>query len=229
MLMVFNNKAMIDQVIANGYKIVAISENNIDPNFIKASLLLPPFEAMSELVDGNLPGFRAIYWNHLAQRECDFFLCVIYTALISGVKMAIYLDNPDEIGISILSAFSQYMQNSFGIIPDAPQYGSVFMVNSQFALNNLNRVYLHNLIDGREYLMRYPGKGFGVNMVILNKLINDIKPWIKQNSTEEYVKVFAEMKDQLQSCGRYLAVPIYSDPVELNTPEEVLEHDSIYW
>lgn len=229
MLIMFNDRNMLEQVMENGYKIVSISENDISPLFVKASLLLPPFEAMSELVDGNLPGFRSIYWYHLAQRECDYFICVIYTALISGVKIAIYLDNPDDIGISILSGLAQYIQNSFGICPDAPQFGSIFSVNPNFALNNLDRVYSYDLIDGREYLMRYPNKGFVVNNLILNKLINDIKPWIKQNNTEEYIKVFSEMKDQMQSCGRYLAIPIQSDPVQLNMPKEMLENDSIFW
>lgn len=229
----FNYPEFLDRYIQQGFKIVDISEAETNPKFLKASLLLPPYEAISELINGNVNDFRGYYFQYLASKECDYFLCAIYTAMINGSNIALFVNNQDEIGKQILESLVCYLYNSFGIIPEIPVHPETpqvnpFQFNDKLIPNNLDRIYAYDMIDANLYLMFYPGNG-KIHTTMLPKLIHDLKPWVMKNTADNYVDVLTNLKNQMHESGRFLSIPILSLPEEFNIPEEVRNYDSVYW
>ena len=191
-----NNYEQLQKYMSMNFKVVDMSEGVINPKFLKASLLLPPYEAMEYLIEDKMLEFVTIYFNFLSSPECDYFLSMIYYSLLKGNNVVIYVNNTDSIGSKILITLGEYMLNTFDIMPEYIQcgYGMYTNNNMMILASVLYRIYnVYEFIDGYEFLRLYPDNISIDNMSII-KLANDIRPWLEDYSKESYSKFFENLK-----------------------------------
>jgi hypothetical protein len=86
-LYITNKSEVVQNAVYQNCRIVALVENleqlnfNIDSSHVTiGSILLPPFYAVSAENDGNMEAFQNLYYQHLASKEADCFICVVLAA-----------------------------------------------------------------------------------------------------------------------------------------------------
>ena len=201
-LAVTNNYEQLQKYMSMNFKVVDMSEGTINPNFLKASLLLPPYEAMEYLIEDRMNEFKMVYFNFLSSPECDYFLSTIYYSLLKGNNIVIYVNNTDNIGSKILMCLGEYTLNAFDIMPEFIQYGCGMATTNNMAILSsvLYRIYnIYELIDGYEFLRLYPDNIKIDDMSIL-KLANELRPWLEEYTKESYSKFFDSLKIRSKKC-----------------------------
>ena len=141
-------------------RIVAMMDNldtivHLVPNAAPASILLPPYSAVSAFLDGNKQVFFNEYFMHLGSKEADAFICVMLAASARGINILLYVPKDEAENLGFVGAFSQYMFNAYGVCIGNDN-GAPFNFNPNFTVNLLCRLYMHDLISYQELLVEYP-------------------------------------------------------------------------
>lgn len=166
-----------EMFISMGGKIINVSEIPNKSNIIlEGSILLPPYEAMSALLDNNADQFSYIYDMYLFKPEIEEFICAIIRATMNNIPIGVFIDGGDFTSI-ITQVFSSHLSNNFGVMMETPMNG--FMYDNRFDIVNLNRLYMYNLINYEEFLYYYP-PNTPVDSNISYKLAEDIAIWSPQ-------------------------------------------------
>lgn len=135
------------------------------PGKIGGSILLPPYEALACIIDGDDEKFRYEYLNYLNNDiTANKFINIILQALIVGTNMIILLD-PE--GPKFDMILREYFIYSFGIyIGDG---SNQFGYDQKYIPSILNRLYADDDIDAGFFLRLYP-VGVNYDPFILKKL-----------------------------------------------------------
>lgn len=128
-----------------GSKVLYIGElnPNIPEGFIECSVLLPPYEAVSAEIDGDMNAFEAIYGSHLTFSDaCYGMFATILIVLNRGINITIYVENGDE--LSHFNYLLRYIETTYGI-----QIGTAnrpFYYDPKF--NEQTSAILYSYMDG---------------------------------------------------------------------------------
>lgn len=135
------------------------------PQAVGGSLLLPPYEAMSALVDGEENIFKSIYMDYLNNNLSVYkFINIILQALIAGTNIIFLIDSE---GINFEIVLREYFMASFGII--IGDSGHVFSCDITYTPVILNRLYISDDISKETYLTLYPYEA-DIDPFFVNKL-----------------------------------------------------------
>lgn len=134
-------------------KIINVTENGIfldHPNSIKATILLPPLDAMMADADNDINTLRNIYWSYFLSDDVTEFMAVICTVLNRGVNIFMYIPQEEVNEFSFISILLEYIRTVYGICVGTTinQFG--FDINFTQYIADL--LFNNNLLVAEEYL-----------------------------------------------------------------------------
>lgn len=181
------------------HKIILIGEPDkdlmVEFNAISGSLFMPPYEAVMEEMDGNIDGFRNLYYHHLYSNECQEYIALIFRALYEGKKILLYLSK-DESELMYSRVLIEYFASVFGLmISVSPERPANF--NQQFANIVCDLLYLYDLFSINEYFMNRIESPIAT--MILQKLISEMNPYVENRTLEQYQLYFSKYQRAVQS------------------------------
>lgn len=161
------------QSIMQGCKVLYVGElnPNIPQGFIECSVLLPPYEAVSAEIDGNMDMYESIYGSYLTFSDACFgMFATILVALNKGVNITMYVENGDE--LSHLNYLLRYFEGTYGLIVGTAtrQFSYDERFNSQTAA--ILYSYMDGFIDETEFMINQSD----INMLIT---LDQSHPFIK--------------------------------------------------
>lgn len=154
------------------------------PGKIGGSLLVPPYQALAAVIDGDEEKFRYEYINYLAtDMVVSRFINIILQALIAGTNMIILLDKE---GPKFDMLLKQYFAMFFGIIlGDA---NTQFQFDPNYIPAILNKLYADDDINAGYFLSLYP-LNLPFDEFILRKLAFDYQiPFVNDIETTKHFK-----------------------------------------
>lgn len=144
-------------------KVIALVDGNDSslsalPNISIGSILLPPFIAMENFLNGNYLGFVEEYKRHLHLHEATTLMAVIIASAYFGYNVVVYIPQEQEDNFKFTDIFKLHFGNSFGIYMgdlDTNMQDS-YTKSPHFDAVNLNLLYFNDLITGYDFLRQYP-------------------------------------------------------------------------
>lgn len=205
------DKQSVYNLTLSGIRVISITDDDGKdpminmPNYIKASILLPPYEALSLELDGKYAEADYRYENWLCGQEPMSFIYLIALAVLKGIPIALYFDEDTaqmRYVITLLNFIGKVTGLTFGA---GTNYGSM---RDEFIPINLANLMIAGLIDCQQFIMMMP---VGVHLVpqAISMLINYINPPIKHGSPiEVYDKYFMDLIANSHQVNKPLRNPI---------------------
>lgn len=203
----------LEATVLSGAKVITVTDADPQlayqyPNTLNASILLPPYESVSAELDGNKAMAEAVYLSYLNSKEPDTFLSAIFTALVKGISIGIYIP-AEDLEMSFAGTLLGFLYNAYGLSVMTPAIP--FAYNNLFDTRNISKMYLYDLIGPGDLFELYP-EGAPIEPSIINKLIFDINPVLDDYTFENYMKYFnAFLKRVKAAHNRMLISPIERD------------------
>lgn len=169
-------------------------ENYRMPQAIGGSLLLPPYQALELLVDGNERDFEFEYDQYLNNDISVYkFINIILQALIVGTNIIFLVESND---IDFMKVLRRYFAVSFGIILGDSMNPFSFDIN--YTTSILNRLYSCDDISKETYLSLYPLE-FDIDPFCVGKLQADFN--MRFNNIKEAHEYFKRYSQMLKNGG----------------------------
>ncbi len=177
------------------------------PQAVGGSLLLPPYEAMSALVDGEENIFKSIYMDYLNNNLSVYkFINIILQALIAGTNIILLIDRE---GPKFDMVLREYFISAFGIILGDESHQFQFDLN--YIPGILNRLYSDDDINVEYFLRLFP-EDMPFDPFIIRKMAFDTHtPFIN-----DYENQLSELKGKLYN-SKELAEDLTKKRDELNS------------
>lgn len=164
------------------------------PQAIGGSLLLPPYQALELLVDGNERDFEFEYDQYLNNDISVYkFINIILQALIVGTNIIFLVESND---IDFMKVLRRYFAVSFGIILGDSMNPFSFDIN--YTPTILNRLYSCDDISKETYLSLYPLE-FDIDPFCVGKLQADFN--MRFNNIKEAHEYFKRYSQVLKNGG----------------------------
>lgn len=164
------------------------------PGQIGGSLLLPPYEALAAVIDGDEEKFRYEYINYLSTNiTVNKFINIILQALIAGTNIILLMDRE---GPKFDMILKQFFQMFFGIILGD---GNIpFQFDMSYIPAVLNKLYSDDDISVEIFLEAYP-LNMPFDYFILRKLSYDCNITFENDDTA--IQYFKKKNKILQNGG----------------------------
>ncbi len=199
----------LNMCIANSgvRRTVIVSEdpvaNNL-PNVVGGSILMPPYEAMMQLIDGNIQEFNKLYHEYLASPVPDKMIVLLIQALEQGINLLLYLDKDAE--KTFATTLMEHFFYAYGIIIGTPT--NQFSYDIAYDEILVSKMYIYGNISVEEFFVRYPQSAYIQDPVIVSKLIYDVHPNMAPSSSlEQYILYFNEMKNRIKANNNIYLAP----------------------
>lgn len=159
------------------------------PGKIGGSLLLPPYEALISMVDGDEEKFRYEYINYLSTNiTVNKFMNIILQALIAGTNIILLIDSN---GPKFDMVLREYFMSAFGIILGDGSHQFAFDLN--YVPIILNRLYTDDDINVKYYLQLFPEE-IPFDPFIIRKMAYDSNiPFSNDYETGGYFKKMSKI------------------------------------
>lgn len=154
-------------------KVLYIGELNMNlpKGFIECSVLLPPYEAVSAEIDGNIPAFEEIYRNYLTfSEQCYGMFATILIALKNGINITMYIENGDN--LSHMNFLLRYIEQTFGIVVGTAERPFSFLPEFNWQTAAILYSYMDGFISEAEFIYHQNN----ANQLIM---LDQIHPFIK--------------------------------------------------
>ena len=198
----------------NGGKAILITEDpdpyiRNNPATIMGTVLLPSYNVLSAEIDDDPNRADALYYQELAREEPDGYIVSILAALYSGIPIALYFSQ-SEFDMRFVKVFIQYIYQAYGMVP---AYGeTISYILDEYDGQNLDKVYYLGLMTFDKYLYLRPG--ITNNPAVLNKMVYECMPPVKDYEYNTLIEVFSKIKKSIEECGKYYPLPFYRTPGE---------------
>ena len=204
-----------------GYKVLSIMDsetlNGGDqdytnmPNFIHASVLLPPYESIAAELDHRYEEAKFIYHNHLSSKECMDYLSLIALAIMKGIPIGVYFGPMEDIdGMVFPRFFFEFMYNIFGISfrGDGIDYGTL---REEYIPINAEYFLLNDMIDIAGYYDLMP-TGMDLTPKAIQYLDRILRPCIPFKREQDITigdlnEYFKDLIKRCREAGKYLVSP----------------------
>lgn len=134
-------------------KVINVTENGIfleHPNSIKATILLPPLDAMMADADNDINSLRNIYWSYFLSDDVTEFMAIICTVLNRGVNIFMYIPQEEINEFSFIGILLEYIRTVYGICVGT--ISSQFGFDINFTQYIADLLFNNNLLPAEEYL-----------------------------------------------------------------------------
>lgn len=163
-------------------KVISLDEDGVlakNASTLVGTCLLPPIEAKIAEVDGNEQLYDTIYCNHLLEPYQRDFIGVIISCLYKGINLILFLP---ELGYTnttdklIFLIFKLYGIHIGFIGAQDPRIANCYYDETCVPMW-LNSMYILSILSPLEYLYLYPINAMFTDKGIMNKLIDELKPY----------------------------------------------------
>ena len=192
-------------LLCRSAKVVVLDENNPFGNLndvIMGTILLPPYEAMSAIVDGEDKIAIDIYMDYLNGSTQDMFICVLIAALYKGVNILLYV--PEDESFFVYGLLVRFTIYGIQVGKDDVPFG--LMEGAFFDCLRLSSMYVHDIMTSDDFLKSYPNGCLLLDFTI-PKLIEYYNPHLNEYTAESYAKYFNEFKERVKGYKGELQVP----------------------
>ena len=197
-------KLVEDVLYSGGVKVVIVDEENpfqgANNIVVMGSVLLPPYEALAAMIDGETRIFAQIYHEYLCRREPESFIVLLITCLYRGMNILLFI--PDQEADFLQPLLYQFAL--FGIIVGS--VSNVFMINPQQEPQRVILMYLYDYITADEYLKMLP-INVPIDERVLPLLIRDINPHLPVYSKDDYLRYFENYRHRVINSNKPIIVP----------------------
>lgn len=137
----------------NSSKVINVTESPIyveHPNSVKASILLPPIDALMADQDNNIELLRNIYYRYFVSDEVTEFMAIICAVLNKGVNIFMYVPGEELREFSYVGILLEMISNTYGIYIGTSQ--RQFAFDSRFNQYIADLLFNNNLLDINIYM-----------------------------------------------------------------------------
>ena len=172
-------------------KIINIGEPDDDfirkTGAVSASIFLPPYQAASLFIEGNMTGYAQSYFQYLSNKEPSEFIALILRSLKDGNNILLYL-TPDESEMRYAELFTRYLFENFGIYVGNSTYP--FNYNIAYNTKICDILYYFGLMSAEELFTNYSSDLLNLSLIPL--LIQEMNPYlgIKNPTIVDYTNYF---------------------------------------
>lgn len=194
---------LVEQAMIQGFRVIYLGDPlSIDPayrdKFAIATSLVPDYNAMALLVDGNIDGFIQMYMMSLNSKSAMEMMSVILACLYKGVSIIFYLP-PEASGLNFIQYLLQYIELNFGITTNTKT--TQFAFKPEFFGRIVELLYLNNFVSAQEYLIN----STSLDDMTIRKLVVELHPMVSDpTNINEIVAWFSRYKDELVKTGKPL-------------------------
>lgn len=195
-----------------GGKVLMITEDEDPrlqyiPSKITASILLPPYGALSDELDGMLDRSRAKYYQYLSSQEPSEFIAVLMAATVQGINIGLYFG--DQLSdLKFPWVFLDYLAAYKGLT--VGYRNGMPALDERILPMTLLELYSKGLVSAEQYLMYMP-VGYDIHPFMLNELIRIFRPAFVDNG--DYNAYFKGLIKRMKEAGKYLYNPIVGPEV----------------
>lgn len=177
------------------------------PNKLSASILLPPYDAISAELDGNLDLAQYKYYEYLSSSEPAEFISILLTAAIQNIKIGLYFGNElKELKFPMMLMNYFYFYKGLSIGYKDLQPGFV----DNYVPPMLGDLLGRDLIGPEQFLMFMPND-MDIPDFILPALVQIFRPPFVEDG--DYNKYFKTLISEIKSAGKYLYCPLVAPEV----------------
>lgn len=207
-------------LLAQGYRVLLCTEDPLlpeiqaNPNAVKLSVLLPPYEIVSMEINGDFNGMATAYMQYLANNPTA--ASIIYITVLSaylGTPMVLCFGSEVR-DLHFGNALLQYLQMNFGLVFSTYGTGSI---NTDIIPVVIANLYLLGEIDGMQALSYYPVNA-NIDPRMLQKLVMEMNPPIQHpgdiyESNLYFKQMIMDMHGQsTNSSGKEFYCPFQAIP-----------------
>lgn len=177
------------------------------PNKLTATVLLPPYEALSDELDGRLEMSQLKYFQYLSSEEPAEFIAILLAAAVQNIQIGIYFgDQLKDLKFPWL--FLNYLTTAKGLTVG---YRNVAPgLDERIMPLMLLELYNRQLIGPEQYLMYMP-VGYDIPAFMIFELKRIFRPaFVEKNDYNAYFKGLIK---RMKEAGRYLYSPIVAPEV----------------
>lgn len=186
-----------------GWRVICLSEDKqhqaVMPDLMMGSVLLPPYESMDALLDGNKDLFALMYSDYLFNNlDVRTMQSIILAALYRGVNIVIFIP-PQEYEMGFINVFLQCYTSATGVYVGFHGQ-SPAVLDYNYNNSNMIRLYMEGLFPYSELLLYYEGPINDPTVCI--RVCADIG-FITEKELEaiQYVNSF---KSRVEESGKFL-------------------------
>lgn len=177
------------------------------PNKITATILLPPYDVLSDELDGKLEMARAKYFEYLSNREPAEFIAVLLAAAVQNVQIGIYFGDQLK-DLKFPWMFMEYMSGLKGMTIG---YRNIYPGIDEHAMPLiLLELYNRGYITAEQYLMLMP-VDIDIPAFMIFELTRIFRPAFVDNN--DYNAYFKDLIKRMKQAGKYLYSPIVAPEV----------------
>lgn len=160
------------------------------PGKIGGSLLMPPYQALMAVIDGDEERFRNEYLQYLSSDPTvNKFINIILQALLAGTNIIFLIDKEGPTKFDMV--LKEYFMAVFGII--LGDGSTQFQYNINYIPVILNKLYTEDDISPENYLKTFPIE-IPFDPFILRKLSFDMRiPFTDEYQMNNYFKKTARL------------------------------------
>lgn len=194
---------IVNQGLAHGFKVIYLGDPiSIDPMykdiFVVSTALVPDYNLLSLMVDGNPQAFIEMYTMSLNSRPAMEMMSVILTCLYRGTNIMFYLP-PEAAGLDFAQYLLQFIQYNYGITTKTRT--TEFMFDPSFKGRIIELLYLNNLVDYTEFLINSET----LDKPTLKKLVSELHPMVEDpTDINQIIAWFSDYKDALIKANKPL-------------------------
>lgn len=182
-----------------GTKIVSLDEDNTlirDDSILVGTCLLPPIDSKIAEADGNEQMYNYYYERHLNEPYQQEFIAALISYLYKGGNLLLFLPEMDNYTKEKL-VFFIYKEFGIhiGVINDPNPMNANCYYDERCIPMWLNLMYMVDVLSPYEYLANYPLDAQFNNKIIIEKLLNQIRPF--ENSINENINYLLHLHKEL--------------------------------
>lgn len=198
-----SDEALINQALMQGIKVIYLGDPiSINPQykekFVVSSILVPDYQTMSLLVDGDYTGFANLYVSALSSNAATEMFSVIFACLYNGVHVIFYLPKEAQ-GLNYVQYLLQFIEINYGITTQTKT--TQFAFDQKFSTKIAELLYLNSLINAQDFLINSES----LDNLTLNKLVKELHPMVKDpTDLKQIIQWFSNYKDAIIEANRPL-------------------------
>lgn len=163
-IILINQYEDITTCIQNGYSVIALTDDVEQFQYtpvLTAGVLLPPYEALSADIDGNIQMSDNIYYQYLMGIDRMNVISTIIAALHMGKNLAFYIPFDESVSFRFAANLVQFFITNFGIyIGDGIGLGfqpaPSLDISPQCEAARLEIIYNFDRMDFNQFCKEYP-------------------------------------------------------------------------
>lgn len=199
-----------DEFTFTGGKVIYIVEEphpryRTHPSIITAGALLPPVEAISAELDGNIFESSSIYDMYLQSHEADQYISIIVAAAIKQIPIGIMFGK-DELNMKFPIMLIDFLYKRYGLVLGMKGKINPYIVEEMLPFD-LAKLYCMNIIDYPTFMEKHPP--LQIHPICISKMAIEINPLVLKKDMHSYVEYFENVRKAVHdNGGKFLIDPL---------------------